>query len=148
MDLDYLVIADAAVVADGKHYIHGAGWDVIWATTYPAVHSALSVALRLRVPWGDTNQPHNLQVDVVDADAVTILTNPPGGMGGPVTTGRPPILPIGEDQVIPMTFTYAQVSFRAPGTYAVVVRIDGLERGRAPFRVSLPPGMMPGPAAP
>jgi hypothetical protein len=140
MVVDYLVVADAAIAVEGKHYVHGAGWDVIWSSSFPAVQNQFAAALRLRVPWSDTNQPHMVKVDVVDADAVTLLPSPPGPLGGALTAGRPPQLPVGEDQVIVLTFTFVQVTFPQPGTYAVTVSIDGVECARAPFRVAAPPG--------
>ena len=50
-------------------------------------------------------------------------------------TGRPPDLEQGEDQVVPLVFNMAQLRFERAGTYAVLVRIDGLEAARSRFRV-------------
>ena len=132
MDIDYLILADAATAAGGKLYIHGAGWDGIFGLSFPLQHPGLAVALRLRVPWTDTNRSHVLEMDLMDADGASLL---PAPLRAPVTAGRPPQLPVGEDQVIPMAVVISGPTFPRPGTYAVVARIDGLERSRSPFRV-------------
>ncbi len=137
MDLDYLVVADAAVASGGKHYIHGAGWDMLWASSFPIQHPLLAVAVRLRVPWHDTNQPHAVEVDVVDADGRSILPAPPGPLTGTMTTGRPPHLAAGSDQVAVLTFNIAGLQFSGPGMFAVVFRLDGQEVGRSPFTVGV-----------
>ncbi len=150
MDIDYLVIADAAVAAGGKLYIHGAGWDTLWALSFPMQYPQLAVALRLRVPWSDTNQPHMLEVDVIDADGNSIIKPPFGPLRTPVNSGRPPTLPVGEDQVAPLTVTIAGITFPGPGTYVVVARIDDNERARSPFRVVAvtAPGLLTSPQQP
>jgi hypothetical protein len=142
MDVGYLILADAATVAEGKHYIHGAGWDSLVTTTFPFTQS-LTVAAQLRTPWHETNQQHVLEVDVVNEDGASILP-PPGPMRGPVISGRPPQLPQGADVTAPFVFTLGNVPFERPGTYAVVIRVDGLLKARYPFHVtSLVPQAQP-----
>ena len=144
MDVDYLVLADAAAAENGKHYIHGGGWDTIQATSFPAHHPALSIAVRFRIPWTDTNQPHEISIDVIDDDGNSILPAPHVIQ---MNVGRPPTIPAGEDQVVPVAFNFVGVRFDRPGHYAAVVRVDGDDRARAPFRVAeAPRGALPGPA--
>lgn len=135
MNVGYLLLADAATVADGKHFIHGAGWDSIQTLSFPFAQT-LTVAALLRTPWHDANQQHMLEVDVVNEDGVSILPLPPGPMRGPVIAGRPPSLPQGADIIAPLVFALNGVPFERPGTYAVVMRIDGLERARYAFHVT------------
>ena len=135
MQVDYLVLADAAVTAEGKHYIHGAGWDVIFAATFPVQHPLLAVALRLGVPWTATNQPHRLEVDVVDADGRSVMPSPPGVLTGEVNVGRPPHIAPGDDQHVPLTLSLRNLEFSAPGSYSIVVRIDGSDEARSTFRL-------------
>jgi hypothetical protein len=135
ISVDYLVLADAASVADGKLYIHGAGWDVIRALSFPAAHPLIAVAIRLRVPWADTNQRHTLELDAVDADGQSILPEPPGPLVGETTVGRPAFLGDGDEQVFPLAFQIQRLTFNEPGTYAVIFRIDGFEVARSPFKV-------------
>lgn len=141
MQVDYLVLADAVAVAEGKHYIHGAGWDTIFGASFPIVHPVMGVAVRLRVPWTDTNQPHTISLDVLNGDGQSVLANAPGGQ---INVGRPPTIPNGQDQVVPLAFTLLSVQLERAGDYVVVVRIDGIDQSRAPFRVAeMPPGTHP-----
>jgi hypothetical protein len=133
--VDYLIPADAATAAEGKHYIHGAGWDTINALTFPAAHPVLAIAILLRVPWNDTNQPHALELDIENADGASILPDPPGTLRGPITVGRPPQAVPGEDQLIPLVFNLAGVQFPDEGTYACILRVEGIEAKRFPFRL-------------
>lgn len=143
MDIDYLVLADAAAAENGKHYIHGGGWDTIQSASFPAQHPVLAIAVRFRIPWADTNQPRAITVDVIDDDGNSIL---PAPHTVEMNVGRPPTIPAGEDQVVPLAFNFVGVRFERPGHYAAVVRIDGDDRARAPFRVAeAPRGALPGP---
>jgi hypothetical protein len=56
MQIDYLVLADAVSAAEGKHYIHGGGWDTLFVSSLPATHPMIGVAVRLRIPWEETGQ--------------------------------------------------------------------------------------------
>lgn len=132
MDVDYMVLADEAAAAEGKHYIHGAGWDILWAASFPVSHPLMAVAIRLRTPWMDTNQPHEVALDVVDGDGKSILDKP---LQGRVNVGRPPTTPPGGDQVTALAFRLVGVEFRQPGDYAVIVRLDGIDKAKSPFRV-------------
>jgi hypothetical protein len=98
-------------------------------------HPQIAVALRLRVPWNETNQQHRIEVDVVDADERSILPVPPGPLQGTIAAGRPVHLPDGLDQAVPLVINLQGVRFATPGTYAVKVRIDGMDKARATFQV-------------
>ena len=140
MQVDYVVLADAAATADGKHYIHGAGWDTIYAAAFPVQHPLLAVAIRLRVPWTATNQPHSLELDIVDEDGHSVLPEPPGVLKAEINVGRPAQLEPAQDQVVPLTFNLRSLTFEMQGSYSVLVRIDGSEEGRSRFRVAGLPG--------
>ena len=135
IQIDYLVLADAVAAVGGKHYIHGGGWDTIAAASFPIVHNAMALAARLRVPWSATNQPCALELDVIDADGRSILPNPPGPLRGTINVGRPPELPAGEDQVLPLAFPLHGLRFERAGTYDIVLRLSNGAEARAPFRV-------------
>src|SRR5437899_6620251 len=111
--VDYLVLAEAAAV-EGRHYIHGAGWDALVAAGFPVIHPTMSVAVRLRVPWTETNQPHALELDVVEADGQSILREP---LRDSVNVGRPPHLVPGSDQVVCPALNLVSLQFQRPGTY-------------------------------
>ena len=133
MTIDYMVLADAAAAENGKHYIHGGGWDTIWAGSFPVAHPMMAIAARFRVPWNDTNQAHKIAIDVLNDDGQSILTNPPQSQ---ITVGRPPTIPVGNDQVLPFAFNLANLSFERAGDYVAVIRVDDADQARSPFRVA------------
>lgn len=139
IQVDYLVLADAVATVGGKHYIHGGGWDTLFSATFPVTHPVMAVAIRLRVPWANTDRPATLVLDVLDADGQTILPAPPGPIQGTINTGRPSHLPVGDDQVVPIALSLNNLRFSGPGQYVVTCLLDGEETARAPFRVALAP---------
>lgn len=64
-----------------------------------------------------------------------MLPGPQGPLRGQVNVGRPPNLAPGEDQILPVAIGLNGTKIAQAGQYAVVFRIDGEERGRAPFKV-------------
>jgi hypothetical protein len=134
MQIDYLVLADAVAVADGKHYIHGGGWDTLFATTFPAQHPALGVAARLRIPWQETNQQFVLEVDVLldGNESRSIFTEP---LRGIVNAQRPPHALPGSDVPLHLALGFTNLRFESPGRYIVVLRIDGKPLSQSPFNV-------------
>jgi hypothetical protein len=157
LQVDYLVVADAALAANNRHYIHGT-IDVLWAAAFPVTHPALSIAIRLRVPWNDANTPFPIEIDLVDPDEESILPERPQGT---ITMGRPATAIPGEDGLVPLVYNLVMVQFRKSGTHGVVLRVSGHELQRARFQVRLvanrqtivstpsqPPSYTPPPPAP
>jgi hypothetical protein len=144
LQVDYLVVAEAALAANNRHYIHGT-IDVLWATAVPVIHPALSIAVRLRVPWNDANTPFPLEIDLVDPDEESILPERPQGT---ITMGRPPTAIPGEDGLVPLVYNLAMIQFRKPGTHAVVLRMGDYELQRARFQVRLVANRQPAPPPP
>ncbi len=134
--VDYMVMADAAAVAEGKHYIHGAGWDHITAQTFPLTYPQIAVAVRIAVPWLETNRAVMLAMDVMDADGNSILPDPPGALRTPITIGRPPQATVGSDLYVPFVFNLVGLQFASAGTYAIVLQIDDVEAKRTLFHVA------------
>lgn len=135
--VDYMVLADAATAAEGKLYIHGAGWDTIFAASFPYQLPQISVAIRVRVPWNETNQAHKIELDVLDQDGVSIVPED-RLLKGDLSAGRPLQLPQGEDQTFSFVINLAGLQFDKPGNYIVVFRLDEQEVARSPFRIVVP----------
>ena len=135
MHADYMALADAVTVADGKHYIHGAGWDTLGSVSFPFDQPTIAIAVLFRVPWNDANHPHMIEIDVINADGMSILPTPAGPLRGPITVGRPPQVGVGDDLLVPLAFTLLGVRFERPGTYVVTLRVEGIEDKRFPLHV-------------
>ena len=141
MQLDYLLLADAVAVAEGKQYIHGAGWDTLFVSSVPAIHPVLGIAGRLRIPWEEANQPHGLEMDILaEETGDSIVPDPPGVLRGTVNIGHPPDVAPGSDQLLPLALTFTNLQFERSGAYAVVLRVDGDTLEQLRFHVTSLPG--------
>src|SRR5579859_6779059 len=86
MELVAAMIADAAVVERGKLYIHGAGWDTIYAASVPATHAMMALALLFRVPYSEALVDIPVSIELVDDDGNGI--NPPVKIDGKINVGH------------------------------------------------------------
>lgn len=134
MDVEWLILADAAQLVGGKLYLLGGGWDVLTVNTGFPVQQRLSIAAAFRVPWNETNQAHTIEVQIADEDGRVLFT-----AGGQLEVGRPPGLPAGTEQRSQLVVDPV-VTFERPGTYVIIARVAG-DEARSPFRVVPGPGM-------
>jgi hypothetical protein len=133
MRVDYLILADSVAVAEGKHYIHGGGWDTLFAFSFPALHPVLGVAARLRVPSEEIGQQLAVEVDVQGGEVGgSILPEP---LRGIVNAERPPHLPLGSDLLLHLALSLTNLQFESPGPYNIVLRIDGQPLAESQFNV-------------
>ena len=88
MEIGFLLLADHSEAVNGKLYMVGGGWNVLRLPELP--HEwGFHIALGLDVAWDETNQPHNLQVNIHDPDGVELGE----GLTAEFETGRPPACP-------------------------------------------------------
>jgi hypothetical protein len=138
VQIDYLILADAVAAVGGKHYIHGAGWDTLFVSSFPVVHPMVSIAVRLRVPWEETNQQHTVEIDVLrDEDDTSILPGPP--LRGPFLVDRPANIAPGSDQLMHMGLDLVNLHIQNPGAYTIVFRVDERVLATSKFQVISPP---------
>ena len=137
-------LADSVVVAEGKIYAQGAGWNVINAARVPTRHDRIGIGFIIRVPYTATNQDHNFELRLEDADGsrMTFGDNPEGegrieALGGQFNVGRPPTLKPGDEQVVPFAVNINGLSFEKAGNYRFVISIDGDDTKELPFRLML-----------
>ena len=118
MEVEFLILADAAQAVNGKLYVLGGGWSTLHPVALPLTHQ-VSVAAGFRIPWNETNQVHHIEIAIVTADGNPIV--PP--LRGELEMGRPAGLRPGSDQtpVIAMT---ANTRFERDGRYEVQVRVE------------------------
>lgn len=151
-------LADSVVVAEGKLYVQGAGWDSIVSAVFPFRHSRIGIGVVLRVPYTATNHMHSFSVKIVDPDENRIVLGsaPPGAeapdgqvseLRGQFNVGRPPLLNAGDSQVVPIALNIDGLEFGTPNAYSVVISVDEEEMRRLPLRVRTlvqMPGFGPG----
>ena len=95
--IDTLMLANHAEAINGLLYISGGGWTDhhrrIQGETFPNSH--FGIALSLRVPWHETNQPHKFVVEVQNDDATVTVMRAEGefNVGRPAQLSPPPAPP-------------------------------------------------------
>jgi hypothetical protein len=129
MEIDFLILADAAQVADGKLYLLGGGWDRLAVQALPAMQMA-GIAVGVLVPWAETNTPRSLTLTVEDDDGGTVV--PP--LTVRVEVGRPPGLPAGAEQRV-MVALNAQLALPRLGGYVITAALEGGAQRRLRFGV-------------
>ncbi len=129
IELEWLILADAAQVIDGKLYLMGGGWDVLTVNSgFPFVQN-VALAVAFRVPWNETNQRHNIEIVIADQDGAQLAK-----VEGELEVGRPAGIAKGQDQRVQMALPIP-LKFDGPNTYVVVASVDGKESGRVRFNI-------------
>ena len=63
-----MLLADAAQAVDNKLYILGGGWSITGPDPVPS-----AIALQIKVPWDQANEPHHLRLELLDSDGHPVL---------------------------------------------------------------------------
>ena len=58
-----IMLADFAQAVNGKLYIMGGGWSLTGPAPSPS-----AIAIKVEVPWNDTNRKHSLKLELLDGD--------------------------------------------------------------------------------
>jgi hypothetical protein len=123
-----MLLADYAVVSDGKLTIVGGGW----SQTGPDP-AAFGIGLLIQVPWDQANTPHTFAVELLDADGnpVSFETDDadeqPVAFGGDFEVGRPPGLKPGTPLDFPVAVNSTPLPLE-PGRYEWRLTIGGESR--------------------
>lgn len=137
------LLADAAVVADGKLYVHGGGWDTIYSLSFPTTQPTLAVALLIRVEYSEALTDLPVRVELLDEDE-----NPAGpSMQASLNIGHPAGMKPGTPLFIPQAITLKSQSFARPGEYRFKISSGAHELASIPFRLAPLPAAFP-PASP
>ncbi len=135
MDVEFLILADAAQAVGGKLYMLGGGWDILTINAaFPTQHP-FSIALGLSVAWNETNQRHNVGIEITDQDGNSAVT-----MGGQLEVGRPLGLPVGQSQLVVLAFNGVMTAER-PGGFVITAKVEDQVAKRVPFRIVAGPGV-------
>lgn len=137
MEVDALLLADAAEVINGKLYLMGGGWTNCTppaGADYPYERLTASV-VTIRIGYQETNEEHKFALEFRDADERPLGARVDGGF----TVGRGPDLVPGMSQVVQFAGA-VPLRLPAPGAYTLVLMLDGREERRIQFQA------MPSPA--
>ena len=73
MELDHVVLADViSPRPDGKLDLHGVGWDTIHASTVPATHPRMDLAIRFLLSSQELEAAHHIVVTLISADGLEL----------------------------------------------------------------------------
>lgn len=127
-----ILLCDHAEAINGKLYIMGGGWTIC----SPGPRN-MAVAVRIKVPWTDTNEKHKFALFLQDADGKTIeLGDPPKPVmqAGEFEVGRPPGAVPGSDLDFTAVFGFIGLPLDPEKGYRWQLEIDGEDSGHASFR--------------
>ncbi|MBI2171754.1 MAG: hypothetical protein HYU30_07015 [Chloroflexi bacterium] len=139
MEVEWLILADAAQVVGNKLYLIGGGWDRLTVNSGFPLDQRCAIALSVKVPWNETNQKHTLEVEVASEDPGTEAPKSLLKVGAQFEVGRPPGIPQGQDQRIQLAIDM-NLKIDIAGTKIIVARVEGQEMRRTHFNVT--PGPM------
>ena len=128
MEVEWLIIADAAQVVGGKLYLLGGGYDRVTLPKGPPAGHSMAVAVSFRVPWNETNVKHDFELKILDGDGQEIF-----GGNGQFEVGRAPGILPGQDQRTQLAMNIGWQVERL-GSYEAVASVKDAER-RFPFHV-------------
>jgi hypothetical protein len=123
-----MLLADYAVVSDGKLTIVGGGW----SQTGPEP-SSFGIGLLIQVPWDQANTMHGFSVELLDSDGAEVILETaeeeeqPVAFGGEFEVGRPPGLKPGTPLDFPVAVNSTPLPLE-PGRYEWRLTIDGKSR--------------------
>ncbi|WP_425413834.1 DUF6941 family protein [Propionicicella superfundia] len=129
-----LMLCDHAVVADGKLYINGGGWDQL-----PANGPPTALALLVHVPWDEMNTTRSLVLQLVDEDGGAVVqpgTDTPILLRADLEVGRPAGIVPGYTVSIPLAFNFSPLRLSPGSGYEWRAECDGEPVGSVRFRTT------------
>lgn len=120
-----MLLADFAQAVNGKLYIMGGGWSITGPMPSPS-----AIAVKVEVPWNETNRKHNIRVELLDTDYHPVLVPTPAGntplvISGDFEVGRPAGLIQGSPIDVPFAFNIGPIPLAPEQRYIWKLTIDG-----------------------
>jgi hypothetical protein len=150
-----IMLADAAQAVNGKLYIIGGGWSM----TGPAP-AAYAIALKVEVPWDETNKRHTLILRLLDEDGQPVRIAAPSGeqvvleIPADFEVGRPAGVRAGSPIDMPVVVNIGPMPLQPDRRFVWRLFIDGrsdpdwdVSFATRPPSASKPPGQGGPPAA-
>jgi hypothetical protein len=134
MEVEWLILADAAQVVGAKLYLMGGGWDMLTVNRAFPVDQRCALALSILVPWNETNQKHSFEVEIISEDNHTEQPKSLVKVGGQFEVGRPPGIRPGQEQRFQLAVDM-NLRIETAGTKTVIARIEGQPMRRLEFTV-------------
>jgi hypothetical protein len=146
--MEYTVQIDAilcnhAEAVNNLLYIAGGGVNVgnVPPGVNPPYTVGLGIGIMVAVPWGQTNQQHRVDIELISEDGqpVQLLVAPETrrtlNISLAFNVGRPAGITVGDDQIVCLAANLPALPMPAFGKYEFIVRIDGHDERRLAYRV-------------
>jgi|ERR671930_1121247 hypothetical protein len=131
-----LLLCDYAEAINGKLYVMGGGWSVLFAADRPV---NMSVAALLAVPWDQTNRRHQIALELLTDEGTPVEFQGQGVvLTGEFEVGRPPGVKPGTSFNTPFVWNIGGLVL-ASGGYDWKLSVDGEPRASRAFVVTAPP---------
>ena len=156
MEVD-AILCNHAEAVNNLLYISGGGIGTTHVPTNapPPYAVTVGIALTVTVPWGQTNQQHTVEIDLVgeDGDPVELpISETESGhlkVEMAFNVGRGPDLTPGDEQKVCLATNLPGLPLPAFGKYEFIIRLDGHDERRLPLRIKpLAGAQMLGPGFP
>jgi hypothetical protein len=135
VEVDFMLLADAAQAVSGKLYVLGGGWTHVLVPEFPGHTPApFAVAVGITVPYHLTNRRFAFGLELLDSDGTVVGDQ----FGAEMEQGRPPGLRPGTGQAILLAIN-VHPEFPAEGRYRFQATIDGEPVRSVPFEAALAP---------
>ncbi len=137
------LMAESVAVADGRLFVHGAGWSHLRLPGLPAHPGRLGVGLLISVPTERAGDPIALSLRLTgpDGNPVALVTGPhsetliAAEAEGTLVAEPPPEGTPLSAQLVPLAFNLDGLRIELAGTHELIVEVDGAEAARVPFAV-------------
>jgi hypothetical protein len=134
MDVEWLILADAAQVVGAKLYLLGGGWDRLSVNRQFPVDQKCALALSMIVPWNETNRKNSFEIEIIEEDNNTEVPKSLVKVGGQFEVGRPPGIRQGQEQRFQLAIEM-NLKIETAGTKTIIARLEGQEKRRLDFMV-------------
>ena len=138
-----MLLADFAEAVNGKLYIMGGGWSIPGPQPSPS-----AIAMKIEVPWNETNRKHALKLELMDGDYRPVLIPTPTGnaplvISGDFEVGRPAGALQGTPIDVPMAFNLGPIPLAPGNRYIWKLTINGNAKDEWQTAFSTRPGQQP-----
>ncbi|HEX4865848.1 MAG TPA: hypothetical protein VFV02_17400 [Acidimicrobiales bacterium] len=137
------ILCNHAEAVNNQLYISGGGIELAQAPAgaTPPLAVTLGVGMVLTVGWSQTNEPHQVEIELLTEDGVPVDVPTGPGIYQPFkvqmsfNVGRPPVLAVGDDQHVCLAANFPGLPLPVYGKYEFIVRVDGNVERTLPYRV-------------
>ena len=119
MRTEYVMLADHVETVNQKAYVMAGGWDVLYVNQPPPIQHTCGILASFMVPWNETNEQHEVTLEVLDPDGESIAK-----IQGQLEVGRPAGISHGQEQRLFLGVNLG-LAIKKLGPYAVKTTAEG-----------------------